>query len=93
MIGPALARPDWQRDAACHPKNHDDTMSNVVEAAFAAPGDREAAKTFARTFCEGCPVSGECLDFAVENRIEYGVWGGILTHRSRQVAHIQRHDR
>lgn len=27
-------------------------------------------------FCADCPVSAECLDYAMRHREEYGVWGG-----------------
>lgn len=26
--------------------------------------------------CRGCPVRRECFDFAFDNRIEHGIWGG-----------------
>lgn len=33
--------------------------------------------------CNGCPVKDECLDWALEARISYGVWGG-RTERERR---------
>lgn len=30
----------------------------------------------AKAVCAVCPVLQECFDFAMENREEYGVWGG-----------------
>lgn len=33
----------------------------------------------AKKICQGCPVSGDCLDAALENS-EYGVWGGTTWH-------------
>jgi len=38
-----------------------------------------AARAFhghAKTMCGTCPVRGLCLEYAVEAREEYGVWGG-----------------
>ncbi|HIT74915.1 MAG TPA: WhiB family transcriptional regulator [Candidatus Avipropionibacterium avicola] len=37
----------------------------------------------ARTFCEDCPVRAECLADALDNRIEWGIWGG-MTERERR---------
>jgi WhiB family transcriptional regulator, redox-sensing transcriptional regulator len=30
----------------------------------------------AKQVCGGCEVSGPCLEFALETRQEFGVWGG-----------------
>lgn len=37
----------------------------------------------ARSICAGCPVRVECLAEALDNRIEWGVWGG-MTERERR---------
>lgn len=28
------------------------------------------------SMCQRCPVKQRCLDYAMDNEIEYGVWGG-----------------
>jgi WhiB family redox-sensing transcriptional regulator len=33
--------------------------------------------------CAGCPVRDECLEWALETRVRYGVWGGA-TERERR---------
>ena len=30
----------------------------------------------ARAICADCPVSRPCLEYALENKIDHGVWGG-----------------
>jgi WhiB family redox-sensing transcriptional regulator len=37
----------------------------------------------AKRICGGCIVRGECLEYALSNNIEYGVWGG-LTRNERK---------
>ncbi|MFL6026565.1 MAG: WhiB family transcriptional regulator [Friedmanniella sp.] len=36
-----------------------------------------------RVLCDGCPVKRECLAEALDDRIEWGVWGG-MTERERR---------
>ena len=60
----------WQERAACREEDPE---------LFFPIGTRDissvqAAK--AKRVCARCPVSGECLDEALRDRIRYGVWGG-----------------
>lgn len=43
----------------------------------------------AAAVCVGCPVRAECLAEALDNRIEWGIWGG-LTERERRALLRQR---
>lgn len=43
----------------------------------------------AKRICRGCPVRLPCLREALENRIQFGVWGG-MTERERR-ALLRRH--
>lgn len=42
-----------------------------------------AAQREAARLCRGCPVQMECLADALDNQVEFGVWGG-LTERQRR---------
>ncbi|MDQ1688891.1 MAG: WhiB family transcriptional regulator, redox-sensing transcriptional regulator [Frankiaceae bacterium] len=42
-----------------------------------------AAQNRAKQVCMGCPVRVECLADALDNRVEFGVWGG-MTERERR---------
>ena len=42
-----------------------------------------AAQREARAVCTGCPVRLECLADALDNRMDFGVWGG-MTERERR---------
>jgi WhiB family redox-sensing transcriptional regulator len=44
---------------------------------------RGAAQKRATAFCRECPVVRECLADALDNHMEWGVWGG-LTERQRR---------
>lgn len=39
----------------------------------------------ARKICAGCPVLGTCLDYALSERIEHGVWGGCSERERRRI--------
>ena len=55
---------DWTARAACR---------NADPDALFVQG---AAQNRAKLICRGCPVRTECLADALDNRIEFGVWGG-----------------
>src|ERR1700709_1739826 len=44
---------------------------------------RGAEQNKAKQVCGGCPVRTECLAEALDNQIEWGVWGG-MTERERR---------
>ncbi len=64
-------RSDWTSRAVCATQDPDRLF--VTGAA-----QREAAR-----MCDGCPVKLECLADALDNQVEFGVWGG-LTERQRR---------
>lgn len=39
----------------------------------------------ARKICVGCPVTEPCLEYALENRIDHGVWGGCSERERRRI--------
>ena len=39
----------------------------------------------ARKICAGCPVLDQCLDYALVNRIEHGVWGACSERERRRI--------
>lgn len=43
----------------------------------------------ARQVCALCPVQSECLDYALRNHMEHGVWGG-KSERERRALQRQR---
>ncbi|WDZ91112.1 WhiB family transcriptional regulator [Nocardiopsis sp. HUAS JQ3] len=42
-----------------------------------------AAQHRAKLICQECPVRTDCLTDALDNRVEFGVWGG-MTERERR---------
>jgi WhiB family redox-sensing transcriptional regulator len=56
----------WTRQAACGAADHDLFFPEVGQSADPA-----------RAICATCPVTAECLDYALRWNIEHGVWGGL----------------
>ena len=74
----ALHQEDWTVHAKCQ---------GLQDALFPEAADQKRA----RQLCSGCPVRSECLAEALDNRIEWGVWGG-MTERERRLLLRQRSD-
>ncbi|WP_285729311.1 WhiB family transcriptional regulator [Nocardiopsis sp. ATB16-24] len=49
------------------------------------------AQNHAKLLCRSCPVQADCLAEALDNRIEFGVWGG-MTERERRALLRRRTD-
>ncbi len=62
---------DWASQAQCRQTKPDELFV------------RGAAQNRAKQMCAGCPVRTECLAEALDNEIEWGVWGG-MTERERR---------
>ncbi len=58
----------WVFDAACAQVD--------LELHFPAKGDSNRP---AKLVCQGCPVIAECADYALDNAVSDGVWGGLST--------------
>jgi WhiB family redox-sensing transcriptional regulator len=44
----------------------------------------------ARKICADCTVKSPCLEYALANRIEHGVWGGASERERRRIARQRR---
>lgn len=68
----SIIEDDWTLQAKCR---------GMEDALFPEGKDQKRA----RTVCNGCPVRSECLSEALDNRIEWGVWGGMTERERRQL--------
>jgi WhiB family redox-sensing transcriptional regulator len=44
----------------------------------------------ARRICADCPVKSPCLEYAMANHIDHGVWGGTSERERRRIARRRR---
>src|SRR5919108_5721256 len=78
-VGPTMWITDWTARAACKGTDPDELFV------------QGAAQNRAKLICRGCPVRTECLADALDNGIEFGVWGG-MTERERRALLRRRPD-
>ncbi|HET6859312.1 MAG TPA: WhiB family transcriptional regulator [Streptomyces sp.] len=71
----------WQTSGVCHGMDPVDADA----AFFPLPRDHEAIAE-AKELCSLCPVRRDCLNYALENVLKEGVWGG-LTEAERRPWH------
>lgn len=64
----------WRELAACR---------DITDTTFFAARDNIGAVSAAKAICDSCPVSYECLVYAIDSNQPDGIWGG-LTRRDRQ---------
>ena len=76
---PLGVQQDWTAQAACRGSDPDELFVTG------------AAQNRAKAVCLGCPVRTECLADALDNRVEFGVWGG-MTERERRALLRRRPD-
>lgn len=74
---------DWRTGGACTASDADlhyvDAEDLVEDQGFTATEAEEfvaEAEELAKTICRGCPIRVACLDAAMVNKEEFGIWGG-----------------
>lgn len=70
---PIINREPWQDDAACRDLEPED----ADRLFFSDHGGPYSFPAEGRRMCQRCPVSAQCLEFALRTGQEYGVWGGL----------------
>jgi WhiB family transcriptional regulator, redox-sensing transcriptional regulator len=68
----------WEEQARCH---------QFDPEVFFAP--KVSSERRAKAICAKCPVREECLSFAIDSRMEFGVWGGVSWKERRSLLRTQ----
>lgn len=71
--------PPWMDRAACA----------VVDVELFSPG-RGVPVAPAKKVCADCPVRPECLAYALDEGIKFGVWGGASERERRKLRRQRR---
>lgn len=73
---------DWMAEGKCR---------EVPPATF-FPSDGVGVEV-ARRICATCPMQAPCLEYALRNKIDHGVWGGASERERRRIARRRRLER
>ena len=64
----------WAVFAACRERDPDVFFAATIEE------EREAIR-----ICNGCAVSLDCLEFALQTKASFGIWGGLTEKQRRSL--------
>ena len=67
----------WQFQAMCSLENSEIFFSGLAS---------RVAK--AKAICSACPVQKQCLDFAISNNIEEGIFGGLTPNERKSLVSV-----
>jgi WhiB family redox-sensing transcriptional regulator len=67
---------NWMDKAAC---------TEVAPDLFFADATNLVDTKLAKKVCGECRVKDECLQYALVNRMDYGVWGGLAVQERRSL--------
>lgn len=73
----------WHTDAACRGANTDLFFGD--DSHETRPTLRRSVLGTARRICRGCPVRQECLDWALTNNEDYGIWAGTSGRQRKRM--------
>jgi WhiB family transcriptional regulator, redox-sensing transcriptional regulator len=82
VLDVATADRSWQMKGLCR-GNHSFLFFPPSHAE--RKEERERREHKAKAICSVCPVAEECLEFAVEIREPYGIWGGYTETERRHM--------
>jgi WhiB family redox-sensing transcriptional regulator len=82
MAGVEAVDRSWQLKGLCR-GNH--SYLFFPPSSVERKEERERREAKAKAICSACPVKIDCLEFALEIREPYGIWGGLTETERRQM--------
>jgi WhiB family transcriptional regulator, redox-sensing transcriptional regulator len=82
VVPVSFHRTSWESSAACRGS---ESVSFVPPLAPETKHERRERESTAKRICADCPVSRECLDYAMRVNEPFGIWGGLTEAERRQL--------
>ena len=79
LLSLTIASDEWRRTAACRDTDPD------LFFPVGTTGQALLQIAKAKEVCGECPVSTECLEYALETNQDSGIWGGTSEEERRQM--------
>ena len=76
-----MAVTNWQLRGLCR-GNHAHLF--FPPSTFERKEERQRREIRAKSICTVCPVQSECVEYAMDIREPYGIWGGLTESDRRQ---------
>ena len=76
-----MAVTNWQLHGLCR-GNHAHLF--FPPSTFERKDERQRREIRAKSICQVCPVQSDCVDYALDIREPYGIWGGMTESDRRQ---------
>jgi WhiB family transcriptional regulator, redox-sensing transcriptional regulator len=70
---------DWRHEAACR----DEDPELFFPVSEMGPVARQVSE--AKAVCARCPVANACLDYALDNALDFGIFGGTTETERRSL--------
>jgi WhiB family redox-sensing transcriptional regulator len=72
---------EWKEDAAC---------KGQTDLFFSIRGNNKPNIEAAKAICRTCPVTYQCLKYAKDNMLAFGVWGGKTANERLKLLGLRR---
>ena len=72
----------WHEDALCR--------GSSPELFFFEAGQSKKKNHAVENYCKKCPAQKRCLDYALNNDIRFGVWGGLTPAERNRILSAQK---
>lgn len=73
--------PDWHDKAECAKPENADKIKNFY-------ANKPAQQLEAKKLCAACPVKKECLQWGLNNKQIWGIWGGLDAKKMRNTLSV-----